>query len=283
MALMNLTADIRPTVLTVNHNLRPASDSDAMFVMHAAAALGLECHVLEWTGAKPESGIEAAARDARYKLLINWCKAHGIDMLMTAHNRDDQIETFLMNLGRGSGVYGLACMRDETERDGMIIARPMLNISRAELEQYTKDNKIDFVYDEMNDDENFTRVKIRKNRCAVQELLGISDDRILTAIENLSRARDAIYNLIPDIQGTRIIFASDEFASNPLEIQMKFLSRAIQKIGGSEYPPRLEQIHGAITRLNTDCQFTLGRCIVRRLGNKILITPEGSSTSFRES
>jgi tRNA(Ile)-lysidine synthase len=144
MTLMNWYAatGLPAVVLHVNHKLRAESEIEANYVKAASKKLGLECEILEWVGKKPKTGIEAAARTARYELMINWCRKNNIGVLMTAHQADDQIETFLMNLGRGSGVYGLGGIRPESERDGIIIARPLLNVFRDELENWCNSNKM---------------------------------------------------------------------------------------------------------------------------------------------
>ena len=172
--------------LTVDHGLRPESKSEARGVAAECKKLNVPHTTLKWTGKKPKTGLERAAREARYDLMIDFCKKNNIGVLTTAHHADDQIETFWMNLGRGSGVYGLAGMRERTERDGVIIFRPLLKTPHAELQKFCTDNGIKFADDPMNKDDDFLRVRIRKTRHA----LGISDERILLMMENLDRARE---------------------------------------------------------------------------------------------
>jgi tRNA(Ile)-lysidine synthase len=319
----------RAHVLHVNHGLRDAATAEAAMVAKTAAALSLPCAILNWDGDKPAAGLEAAARDARYELMTDWCKENGVAVLFVAHQSDDQIETFLLHLARGSGVYGLAGIRRETTRGGIKIVRPMLSISRDEINAYCADNKISFAEDEMNDEEVFFRVKIRKNRGLLRDKLGISDQRILLAIENLSRVREALEEqvekltnaaLIPEPRLTRLRFApprqaihssslrSAEASDSPVfaslrqgkrlgkavfsesflfdlpdEIRLKLLSELVRKIGKAEYPPRLEKIIFALEKLRGDCKFSLGHCGIRRLGDKIIIAPQGESLSFRNS
>jgi tRNA(Ile)-lysidine synthase len=289
MALMNwyATSNLPAVVLHVNHKLRPESETESEYVKTAAKKLGLKCTILEWTGEKPNTGIEAAARAARYKLMINWCKKNNISVLITAHQADDQIETFLMNLGRGSGVYGLGGIRPESERDGIIIARPLLNVFRGELETWCDSNDIKYFKDSMNDDESFTRVKIRKNRQVLKSKLGISDDRILLATENLSRARDALEQIVNQqlsnvkFDGKRAFFSASMLFSLPDELKLKFIGELIRIVSGAEYSPRLSEIERLQGRLSDDNISTLSNCVIRRLGDKILIAPIGESTSFR--
>jgi len=81
---------------------------------------------------------------------------------------------------------------------------------------------------------------------------------------------------------SRTVFAAKFLFDQPAELRMKFLSRLIQRIGNLAYPPRLEKIRRALILLENNCKFTIGHCIIRRLGNKILIATEGAGTSFRE-
>lgn len=274
-------------VLHVNHGLRDVAATEAKYVSAIAQELGVPCQVFHWTGDKPENGLESAARDARYELMTDYCRDNGIDVLMTAHQSDDQIETFLMNLSRGSGVYGLAAMRGETLRDGVKIVRPLLGVFRAELKNYCDKNNIKYFIDEMNDDEKYTRVRIRKNRYLLQEKLGISDDRILLAIDNLSRTRDALdeyvakrVNAVTKDGFAR--FAESFLFDEPIEVRLKLFGTMIQIIGGNNYQPRLNSLEKALGSLHSDTKFTLGRCAVRRFGDEVLIVPEGASTSFRK-
>jgi tRNA(Ile)-lysidine synthase len=190
-----------------------------------------------------------------------------------------------MNLARGSGVHGLGAMRGETNRDGIKIVRPLLDVSRRDLEQYCADNDIKYFSDEMNDDEKYTRVKIRKNRHVLSSL-GISDERILLAIKNLSRARDALEQInneqLTINNSNRIIFPADKLFSMPLELQLRFIGETLRRVGGAKYPPRLGDIERLLKKLGNDTVATLSHCAIRRLRDKILIVPEGKSTSFRE-
>ena len=275
------------TALHVNHGLRTAADTESKYVADLCKSLGVPCHIFYWTGDKPASGLEAAARTARYKFMTDWCHENGVATLMLAHQADDQIETFLMNLGRGSGLYGLAAMARESYRDGIKIVRPLLNIYRSELREYCDSNAIKYFSDEMNDDDQYTRVRIRKNRHLLSKKLGIEDSRILLAIENLGRVRDSMTSDIDVMvesvlcRGGAMFTDSFLFDQTP-DIRLKFIGTLIKKIGGDDYQPRLKSLTSALDKLSSDCKFTLGHCTLRRLGAKILIVPEGEKTTFRK-
>lgn len=277
-------ADI--VALHVNHGLRPAAGVETQYVCDLCKRLDIPCQIFYWTGDKPESGLENAARDARYKMMTDFCKQNDIYALLVAHQADDQIETFLMNLARGSGLYGLAAMRRETMRDGVRIVRPLLDVSRAELRKYCDDNNIKYFIDEMNSDPHYTRVKIRQNRYLLDEKLGISDARILLAIENLGRLRDKIESDVDElvksvVHNRRAVFSDVFLFDLGDDIRLKFIGTLIQVIGGEKYPPRLNSLRVALSKLGQDCKFTLGHCTLRRLNDKILVVPEGAKTTFR--
>lgn len=283
--LVEIGADI--VCLHVNHGLRDAADIEAQYVHDLCEKLNVPCHVFVWAGEKPSSGLEAAARTARYKFMTDFCRENGIEYLLTAHQADDQIETFLMNLSRGSGVFGLAAMQKVAERDGIKIVRPLLNISRDELRQFCDSRGIKYFTDEMNSDEKYTRVRIRQNRHLLHDKLGISDERILLAIENMNRAREAIETdidkLVADVMGDGFAMFRDSFLFDLMpDIRLKFIGTLVQKIGGDDYQPRLNSLEKALDKLHGDCKFTLGHCTLRRLGTRILIVPEGAKTTFRK-
>ena len=273
--------------LHVNHCLRPSADTEAAYVQDLCKKLNVPCHVFKWTGEKPNTGLEDAARLARYKFMTDFCHEHGIKYIVTAHQADDQIETFWMNLARGSGVYGLAAMRTIGNNDGIIILRPLLNVFRAELKKYCEDNNIKYFSDEMNDDPHYTRVKIRQNRHVFQDAIGVSDERMLLAIQNLGRVRISseknVAHLVRRVMkdGYALFDETFLFDLGP-DISLKFLGNLIQKIGGDRYQARLNSLSVALNKLHADCKFTLGHCTVRCLRGQILIVPEGEKTSFRK-
>ncbi|MCQ2571954.1 MAG: tRNA lysidine(34) synthetase TilS [Alphaproteobacteria bacterium] len=273
--------------LHVNHRLRPEADIETEYVIDVCKKLNIPCHIFYWNEKKPENGLEAAAREARYKMMTDFCHENNIEYLVTAHQSDDQIETFLMNLSRGSGLYGLSAMLPESERNGIKIIRPLLEVSRKEIRQYCDDNNIRYFIDSMNSDDHYTRVKIRKNRHLLEDDLGISDSRILLAIQNLGRTREWMDKYISlriemVIRSWGAMFISSFLFDEAEEIRLKFLGSLIQKIGGNDYPVRLNSLKQALCNLQSDCKFTLGHCTIRRLGDRILIVPEGKKTSFRK-
>ncbi len=289
IALLHWMVELKIDVvcLHVNHCLRAAADIEAEYVKTTCEKLGIECHIFKWCGEKPETGLEDAARVARYKFMTDFCHENNIKYIVTAHQADDQIETFWMNLARGSGVYGLGAMRGVGENDGITILRPLLNVFRTELKKYCDDNNIKYFSDEMNYDPHYTRVKIRQNRHMVQDALGVSDDRLLLAIQNLGRVRESLEKNVEYLvnrvmkNGFALFNETFLFDLSP-DIRLKFFGSIIQKIGGDRYQSRLNSLTVALDKLQNDCKFTLGHCTVRRFRGQIIVVPEGQKTSFRK-
>ena len=282
--LVEIGADV--VCLHVNHNLRAAANTEAQYVQDLCKKLGVECHVFSWDGEKPETGLEDAARIARYKFMTDFCHKNKIKIIATAHQADDQIETFWMNLGRGSGVYGLAAMRGVGEMNGVKIIRPLLNVFRRELREYCDSRGIRYFADEMNDDPHYTRVKIRQNRHLVGDALGISDERVLLAIQNMGRVRDTLESDVNKLVARvmfdgRAMFSDSFLFDQSPDIRLKFIGTIIQMVGGDRYQPRLNSLVGAVDKLRDDCKFTIGHCTVRRFRGRILVVREGKKTSFR--
>lgn len=147
--------------LTVDHGLRPESAAEARLVAGWLAAHGITHETLVWTGDKPTTGIQEAARDARYTLLVEWCCAHGVLHLLTAHHRDDQIETHLIRRRAGSGPDGLAGMSGVREVAGCRIVRPLLQVSRARLAAFLEAEGQPFLCDPSNLNPAFERARLR--------------------------------------------------------------------------------------------------------------------------
>ncbi len=159
LALLLLSHASLPYVeaATVDHGLREASAAEARFVGGVASDLGVTHRVLMLDKPKP-GNISAWARRERYAALLNWAEEKNLDVLMTAHHADDQLETMIMRLNRGSGVAGLAGIR--MQNDGLI--RPLLGWRKAELEAIVDAAGLIPVDDPSNRDDKFDRARLRK-------------------------------------------------------------------------------------------------------------------------
>lgn len=198
MALMALAAHAakqagapRFSVATVDHGFRPEARAEAEFVAREAARLGLDCHILTREGPVPETGLQEAARAARYDLLFGCARAIGAHALATAHHADDQAETVLMRLCHGSGPGGLAGMRADTPRGAVTLVRPFLDLPRDRLVATLAGLGIESIADPSNADARFERVRLRQLAETLAEL-GLSRDRLTLLGKRAARADSAL-------------------------------------------------------------------------------------------
>ena len=263
MALTLLAADWAAArrgsivALTVDHRLRNESRAEAKQVAAWLAARGIEHKILAWTGEKPSSDVQAAAREKRYELLEDWCRRQGILHLLVAHNLDDQAETFLLRLGRGSGLYGLSGMASVEFRRGLRVLRPLLSISHRRLVATLDARDQEWLEDPSNANERFRRVRAR------HVLAGLAPDgleaaRIADAAERLRRAREAIEAEVTKTLVRAVTIRPEGYArldraaltKPPEEISLRALARVLTTVSGAVYPPRFErlrQLHVALT------------------------------------
>ncbi len=240
--------------LTVEHGLRPTSAAEAEYVAALMQRFGIEHHILPWRGDKPQTGVEEAARQARYMLLGEWCHKNGVRVLLTAHHAKDQAETFLMRLQRGSGLEGLCGIRECSRREGLVIIRPFLNVNPDDLRLYLQNRKIVWVEDESNLDTSFLRGKLRKFLPELAENTGINVEKICGAVQNLQSAEDFIEQqldllLSRDVVwdfGTVCRFKYATYLSWHKEMKFRVLARLCKR----DYIPRADRVLNLIAALN---------------------------------
>src|SRR5882757_3016177 len=185
----------RLVAVTVDHGLRPEAAAEAREVKRLARSLDLPHRTLRWTGPKPRTGLPAAARAARYRLLAQAARASDATHILTAHTRDDQAETLMMRMLRGSGIAGLAAMARTSEREGVWLARPLLDISKSQLVATLHKAKVGFADDPTNRDVNYTRPRLRALMPALAAEGG--DTRNLARLASrLARANAALEVLV---------------------------------------------------------------------------------------
>jgi tRNA(Ile)-lysidine synthase len=237
------------TVLTVDHGLRAESADEARLTADWARTAGFEAHILKWEGPKPQTAIQAAAREARYGLLTDFCRSRGISALLTAHTLDDQAETFLLRLKRGSGLDGLAAMERITLRDGVTLWRPLLEIPKVRLMAYLRWQRIPFISDPSNENMAFERVRLRYALRALSQA-GIHRAAIATSAGRLGRAKKAIESATAEAMADCLTVRPLGYCTIPVtslkklpeEIALRILAEALALSGGSSPRPRLARI-----------------------------------------
>jgi tRNA(Ile)-lysidine synthase len=236
-------------VVTVDHGLRPESAGEARSVAENATKLGLP-HRIMTAPPRPASGnLQDWARRARYACLVAAAREAGFDTIATAHHRDDQAETFLLRLARGSGVYGLAAMAEQSEIDGLRLVRPLLGVPRKTLAEAAAASGLVIADDPGNRDQRFDRVRLR----AIMPLLaehGLTAERLAATAARLGRAAAALdgcamallrKNFCADAFGT-VDGMAGALMDAPPEIGSRALALMLQAVGGADYTPRLDRL-----------------------------------------
>ncbi len=234
--------------LTVDHRLRPESAAEARLVGDWLGARGIPHAILVWDGDKPGTGVQAAAREARYRLLAGWCRDHACLHLLTAHQREDQAETCLIRRRAGSGADGLAGMPVVRELSGCRLVRPLLSVARARLAAILVKEGQQFLSDPSNRDPAFERARLRlggdlDDPGSLADLLAEAGrqgrDRILR-----ERALDALIARAVAVHPAGLAAIDPEIiADAPADLVERLLGRVAATFGdGAPYPPRRARI-----------------------------------------
>lgn len=258
---------------TVDHGLRPESAAEAQAVQDWVKNWPRVSHkILRWEGGKPEARLLEEARAARYALIAAAMADEGLTHLAVAHHRDDQAETVLMRLAKGSGLDGLAGMGAAQAMGDIILLRPLLDVSKEELIVTCDANNIPYVNDPTNENEDYLRPRLRAAR-DVLEQEGLSAKRLALTARRLARAREALEILAQDLYRRAIrekrddgfIFDLQTLCAAPEELVLRVMLRAMEELRpGESYGPRMERAEILMERILQDEGFkgaTLGGCI----------------------
>lgn len=269
-------------VFTVDHGLRLEAAREAAQVGRWAGALGLKHRTLAWAGEKPARNVQALARAARYRLMAEACHGGDIGVLVTAHHLEDQAETVLLRLARGSGVDGLAAMGPESRLYGVTVARPLLDMPRARLRATLEATGQAWIDDPSNEDARYARVRMR----ALQETLsevGLTPARLAATARRMARARAALEAAADYLAGEAVQLDPAGYcrlelaplAGAPEETALRLLARLVMAVGGQGYRPRLERLERLHAMLKCgEGAATLGGCRIAANGGAALIWRE---------
>ena len=184
IAMLHMAARARASrnfkVLTVDHGLRSEAKDEIALVAAQAETLGLDHTVVEWRW-DGTGNLQAEARAGRWAAALHWAATHNLREIWLGHTEDDQVETVLMRLARGSGIDGLTAMYQSSQRDGLRVFRPLLGIGRDELRAWLNAQDIDWCDDPSNDDPRFDRVRARQMFDQL-ETLGLTCKRLLQTV-----------------------------------------------------------------------------------------------------
>jgi len=276
----SLKAPPKLVAVTVDHGLRKESKREAASVARLARKLGLAHRTLRWTGRKPATGLQQAARYARYRLLGGAARAAGAAHVLTAHTLDDQAETVLIRMSRGSGMTGLTAMSRFAilPGDGQLrLVRPLLDVPKARLVATLGAAKIPFAEDPSNRDLRFARARLRGLMPALAQE-GLDARRLALLARRLKRADLAIEAAVDRVEESLGVrpsgsgssgFDASGFAQLPAEIALRLLGRAVAR-AGDEGPVELAKLESL--KMALDDAQNAGKARFRRSLAGALVT-----------
>jgi len=258
--------EIELHVVTVDHGLRAEAKEEISLVTDLCAQWSLPHHVEFWSGWSGDGNLQASARDARYELMADWAYAQNIRHIALGHTADDQAETFLMRLARGSGVDGLSAMAARRVRYGVTWVRPFLGIERSALRGYLTASNLDWSEDPSNRDRAFERVRVR-DALTVLGTLGISAETLVGVAQHMSKVREALYwqtflaarDMAQIVHGVVAIDLA-KYRLLPDEIARRLLVHTISWTSQGDYPPRRDAVAQAMDGIRTSQTTTLDGC-----------------------
>lgn len=278
-------------VLSVDHGLRSNSATEVDLVAEVCQQYGLKHQAFFWDGKKSKGNISAKSRDARYDLMCSWCQQQAISHLLVAHTLDDQAETVLLRLARGSGVDGLSAMALSRLWNSTLIYRPLLGVERSRLRHLLEDVSCPYVTDPSNHNLKYDRVKIRQ-ALEVLEPLGITSQALADTADRLRQAREALdvmaaqaiaETVVIDNAGYCVLSAHD-LVTYPYEIKRRVVGRILRAVAGRDYAPThssLDSLIEWIVDQGTSTR-TLGGCLFMMRHQNIWVMRETGRNDLPE-
>ena len=263
----------------VDHNLRKNSATEALAVKKLLKKHQITLNILK-NKKLINKNIQGQARKIRYDLISTFCKKRKIKTIFTAHNLEDQVETFFIRLSRGSGLQGLSSMKQKNKiGNDITLVRPLLEFKKKSLIKISKIIFGKYFKDPSNDNDKYLRTRIRKFRQKLEKS-GINYDQIFRSIKNLASSRDTLNSYFDKIYKELIIYKNRQllisikkFEFLNREIKIKLLSKSFKELTKTYYSIRSKKIINLINQLETkaDLKLTLAGCLVIKEKNHIII------------
>lgn len=256
--------------LTVDHRLRPESSDEAAAVGDALRARGIRHEILTLDVDLPASGVESAARAARYRALTDRCRALGALRLLTAHHADDQAETVLLRLSRGSGPDGLAGIATWRNLGDVLLLRPLLGVAPDRLRATCRAAGLAWFDDPTNLGDGNARGRLRR-AAAVLAAEGLTAQTLGRAAGRAAAQRRLLDRLTADLLGRAVALSpwgfaeidSASFAAADPALGSRALARVLATVGGGAHPPRWEGLDRMAARVAAGAGGTLAGCVLR--------------------
>ena len=289
----------RLNALIVDHALRPEAAEEARITAAyirsrtaSARHTALNPIILRDRSATYQTALQARARDARYRLMTEWCRRTETPLLMLAHHLEDQAETFLLRLAHGSGLDGLAAMASSTMRENILLARPLLPLSRARLRAHLCARGMAWLEDPSNQNTAFERVRIRRHLPRLEEE-GFSPQRLAAAAKHAEQSRNLLWQSVEIFLARHATGLKKPQSSalcrlkkEPLqniheEIALRALQKILMSVGDRTHAPRTRKLRALLHALcaRNAKSRTLAKCLCIPQGADILFIPEAESAA----
>lgn len=276
-------------VAHLDHGLRKSSSKDAKWVKELATRLGFRSVIgrskVAEDAEESSDNLEQAAREARYAFLERTAKKVSANYVLTAHTMDDQAETVLLRLMRGSagaGLGGMESLRPLAKNSSIKLARPILWARRIETEDYCRLRRVDFLTDEMNDDQKFARVKVRKQ---LLPLMQSFNNRIVEALSRTAaqlREDGAVLFNNSDALLQQASLSNVENETKPPALDVKVLSKAPPALRRRALRQWLSEARGGTRRLEMVHLSAVEKLLEGTAGGRVVELPGGGRVSRRQ-
>ncbi len=289
MALLHLAAGLRAgchlEAVTVDHGLRSDSGAEAEFVAQQCATLKVPHTTLRWEGWDGSGNIQQEARRARRKLISTWAKSLDASQVMLGHTAEDQAETFLLRLARGSGVYGLSGMAARVQAEGVTWLRPLLQCHRADLREILAAKGVPWMEDPSNENTRFDRVRLRQAMPMLADL-GLTVDRLTDTAQNMDRAAQVVRAEVSRLARQAVLvdpaglltLNTALIAQTQAELRLRLLSGCLRWVSSAEFSPRREALEALAARVcaGSEDRQTLSGCLIDIGPETTIITREAA-------
>jgi tRNA(Ile)-lysidine synthase len=285
--LLRFFPSVQLLAVTVDHRLRVESTTEALYVQEICKQLNIAHTILIWEHGVIQSAFQEKARQARYDLLSEFCLQHHIQLLLTGHHANDQVETFLMRLKRGSSPRGLICMKTMTKMSFGYLIRPFLSVENHILREYvTKYAEINglekffWIEDPSNQNTKFERVQIREYWGELKKI-GLEAPSVLKTIKHLKESEDYIAHELEKLEAHCVeksmettVIDLDRFKSSFPYLAKRLLQRILESLNPK--PCSLDLISCTYNKIiSSDFKATTAHgFLIRRFKKKIIITKE---------
>ena len=269
----------------VDHNLRKNSSNEAELVKKLLKKHKIHLNILK-NNKLVNKNIQSQAREIRYNLITEFCKKKNISIILTAHNLEDQVETFFIRLSRGSGLQGLSSMSPINKISKKItLVRPLLDFKKIQLIKISKIIFGKYFKDPTNNNTKYLRTRIRKLK-KILEKSGVNYDQIFKSIKNLASSRDTLnlhfsqlYQEVVVSKKSQAVINLKKFKKLNNEMKMRVLSKSLKEVTQSYYSIRSKKVINLVEQIEktSNIKYNLAGCFILSEKNHIIIKKQKKS------